>query len=78
MPQPHHQPTGSATPAAVAAAVAAHTEWDADPGVAAALLLATATSTPLGFCEAFPPAWRVLLRSRTWPVLAAVAPKEAS
>ena len=69
---------GSATPSAIASAIAAHTEWDADAGVNAALLLATATATPLGFSDAFPHAWRALLRSRSWPMIASIAPKEAS
>jgi hypothetical protein len=69
---------GSARPAAVASAIAEHTEWDEDPGVGAALLLATATATPLGFCAAFPHAWRTLLRTRNWPMIAATAAKEAS
>lgn len=69
---------GSATPSVVASTIAGHTEWDADSGVNAALLLATATATPLGFSEAFPHAWRALLRSRSWPMITSVPPKEAS
>jgi hypothetical protein len=60
---------GTARPSAIASAVAARTDWDGDPGVAAVLLLATATATPLGFCDTFPPAWRVLLRTRSWPTI---------
>jgi len=69
---------GSATSARIASTIAAHTEWDTDPGVNAVLLLATATSTPLGFCDAFPPAWRALLRVGSRPMTTPVAPKEAS
>jgi hypothetical protein len=60
---------GSATPAAIASAIATRTDWDHDPAVNAALLLATATATPLGFCDVFPPAWRALLRHRSWPMI---------
>lgn len=66
----------SARPAAIASTIAAHTDWDDDAGVGAALLLATATATPLGFSSAFPHAWRVLLRTRNWPMISATAAKE--
>jgi hypothetical protein len=62
---------GSARPPAIAATIAARTDWDGNPGVAAALSLATATATPLGFCDAFPLAWRTLLRTRSWPMITA-------
>lgn len=66
---------GSARSPAIAATIAVRTDWDADPGVAAVLLLATATATPLGFSNVFPPAWRALLRSRSWPAITAAAPR---
>lgn len=56
----------SAPAAKVASAVASRTDWDADDAVAAALTLAAAVVTPLGFCDTFPRAWATLLRSRTW------------
>jgi hypothetical protein len=64
---------GSARPPAIASAVAARTDWDESPEVGAALLLATATATPLGFCATFPPAWRGLLRTRSWPAITTTA-----
>lgn len=67
---------GSARPPAIASRIAARTEWDDDAAVGAALLLATATATPLGFSSAFPHAWRVLLRTRSWPMISATAAKE--
>lgn len=69
---------GSASPSAVASAIVGHTDWDGDAGVAAVLQLATAVSTPLGFSEAFPSAWRTLLRTRSWPMITPTASAVAS
>lgn len=69
---------GFAPPSAVASAIAARTDWDGDAGIAAALQLATAVSTPLGFSDVFPSAWRTLLRTRNWPMITPAASGAAS
>lgn len=67
---------GRATPSEIASVIAARKDWDRALGVAAVLLLATATVTPLGLCASFLSASRGLMRTRSRPMIATDTPRE--